>query len=69
MSKSITGLPATLQEGKLRQFEVLARVGSVINSSLDPKDVLNRVLAKAVRLLWNVCAHPATQDTRLLKTP
>jgi len=42
---------ATLQEGKLRQFEVLARVGSVINSSLDPKDVLNRVLDEAVRVM------------------
>jgi signal transduction histidine kinase len=30
---------------------VLARVSSVINSSLEPKDVLNRVLAEAVRVM------------------
>lgn len=42
---------ATSQERKLRQFEVLARVGSVINSSLEPKEVLNRVLAEAVRVM------------------
>ena len=39
------------QERKLRQFEVLARVSSVINSSLEPKEVLNRVLAEAVRIM------------------
>ncbi|HUJ10461.1 MAG TPA: GAF domain-containing protein [Verrucomicrobiae bacterium] len=39
------------QERKLRQFEVLARVSSVINSSLEPKEVLNRVLAEAVRVM------------------
>jgi signal transduction histidine kinase len=43
--------PATAQERKLHQFEVLARVSSVINSTLDPKEVLNRVLAEAVRVM------------------
>jgi signal transduction histidine kinase len=42
---------ATSQERKLRQFEVLARVSGVINSSLDPKEVLNRVLAEAARVM------------------
>jgi signal transduction histidine kinase len=42
---------ATSQQRKLRQFEVLARVGSVINSSLEPKEVLNRVLQEAVRVM------------------
>jgi signal transduction histidine kinase len=42
---------ATSQERKLRQFEVLARVSSVINSTLEPKEVLNRVLAEAVRVM------------------
>ena len=41
----------TSQERKFRQFEVLARVSSVINSSLEPKDVLNRVLREAVRVM------------------
>jgi signal transduction histidine kinase len=51
MSRLTVPQATTLQEGKLRQFEVLARVGSVINSSLDPKDVLDRVLAEAVRVM------------------
>jgi signal transduction histidine kinase len=51
MNKSTTGRPATLQERRLRQFEVLARVGSVINSTLEPKEVLNRVLGEAVRVM------------------
>jgi signal transduction histidine kinase len=51
MSRLTVPRATTLQEGKLRQFEVLARVGSVINSSLDPKDVLDRVLAEAVRVM------------------
>jgi len=42
---------ATSQEPRLRQFEVLARVSNVINSSLEPKDVLNRVLGEAVRVM------------------
>ena len=42
---------AISQERKLRQFEVLARVSSVINSTLEPKEVLNRVLAEAVRVM------------------
>ncbi len=42
---------STSQERKLRQFEVLARVSGVINSSLDPKEVLNRVLAEAARVM------------------
>src|ERR1039457_459758 len=51
MSKPTTGRPATGPERRLRQFEVLARVGSVINSTLEPKEVLNRVLAEAVRVM------------------
>jgi signal transduction histidine kinase len=51
MTRSTTRRAATSQERKLRQFEVLARVGSVINSSLEPKEVLNRVLAEAVRVM------------------
>ena len=42
---------ATSQERKLRQFELLARVSSVINSTLDPKEVLNRVIAEAVQAM------------------
>jgi signal transduction histidine kinase len=42
---------ATSQKRKLRQFEVLVRVSSVINSTLDPKEVLNRVLDEAVRVM------------------
>ena len=45
MSKSVTPRATTSQEGKLRQFELLARVSSVINSTLEPKEVLNRVIA------------------------
>jgi signal transduction histidine kinase len=41
----------TSQQRRLRQFEVLVRVSSVINSSLDPKEVLNRVLDEAVRVM------------------
>src|ERR1039457_6928437 len=41
----------TSQQRRLRQFEVLVRVSSVINSSLDPKEVLNRVLGEAVRVM------------------
>ena len=41
----------TLPEGKLRHFEVLARVGNVINSSLEPQEVLDRVLGEAVRVM------------------
>ncbi|MGA2603859.1 MAG: GAF domain-containing protein [Verrucomicrobiia bacterium] len=51
MVRSTTERPATPQERKLRQFEVLVRVSSVINSTLDPKEVLNRVLAEAVRVM------------------
>ena len=52
MSKSTMPRRAPIsQERKLRQFEVLARVSSVINSSLEPKEVLNRVLAEAVRVM------------------
>jgi GAF domain-containing protein len=41
----------TSPERKLRQFEVLARVSSVINSSLEPQEVLNCVLHEAVRVM------------------
>jgi signal transduction histidine kinase len=41
----------TSEQRRLRQFEVLVRVSSVINSSLDPKEVLNRVLDEAVRVM------------------
>jgi signal transduction histidine kinase len=51
MSRVTRPRAATSQERKLRQFEVLARVSSVINSSLEPKEVLNRVLAEAVRVM------------------
>src|SRR5580658_2220439 len=51
MSRSVTLRPATSQERKLRQFELLARVSSVINSTLEPKEVLNRVLAEAVQAM------------------
>jgi signal transduction histidine kinase len=51
MSRRKTLRPATPQERKLRQFKVLARVSSVINSTLEPKEVLNRVLAEAVRVM------------------
>ena len=51
MSRSTAGRPANPQEGKLRQFELLARVSSVINSTLEPKEVLNRVLAEAVQAM------------------
>src|SRR5664280_1936339 len=52
MSKSTIPRRAPIpQERKLRQFEVLARVSSVINSSLEPKEVLDRVLAEAVRVM------------------
>jgi signal transduction histidine kinase len=37
------------QAGKLRRLELLARVSSVINSSLEPQKVLNLVLREAVR--------------------
>ncbi len=39
------------QTAKLRHFELLARVGSVINSSLDPTRVLNLVLREAVEIM------------------
>ncbi len=42
---------ATSRERKLRQFELLARVSSVINSTLEPKEVLNRVIAEAVQAM------------------
>src|ERR1017187_10056649 len=45
------GRNTTSQQRKLRQFEVLVRVSSVINASLDPKEVLNRVLGEAVRVM------------------
>ena len=52
MSKSVTTRRAAVSRGReAHQFEVLARVSSVINSSLEPKDVLNRVLAEAVRVM------------------
>jgi signal transduction histidine kinase len=52
MSKSTMSRRALIPpERKLRQFEVLARVSSVINSSLEPKEVLDRVLAEAVRVM------------------
>jgi signal transduction histidine kinase/uncharacterized protein YigA (DUF484 family) len=41
----------TSEQRKLRQFEVLVRVSSVINSTLEPEEVLNRVLAEAVRVM------------------
>jgi signal transduction histidine kinase len=39
------------QPERLRRFELLARVSSVINSSLDPKTVLNLVLREAVNIM------------------
>ena len=52
MSKTVkTRRVPVSQERKLRHFAVLARVSSVINSSLDPKEVLNRVLTEAVRVM------------------
>jgi signal transduction histidine kinase len=36
---------------KLRNYQLLARVGAAINSSLDPTAVLNLVLAEAVRIM------------------
>jgi len=51
MSRPKTTPTATAQERKLHQFQVLARVSSVINSTLDPEEVLNRVLAEAVRVM------------------
>jgi signal transduction histidine kinase len=39
------------QPDRLRRFELLARVSSVINSSLDPKTVLNLVLREAVDIM------------------
>jgi len=51
MSRVTKPRGATPQERRLRQFEVLARVSSVINSTLEPKEVLNRVLAEAVRVM------------------
>jgi len=51
MSRVTKARGATPQERRLRQFEVLARVSSVINSTLEPKEVLNRVLAEAVRVM------------------
>ena len=39
------------QTAKLRHFELLARVGNVINSSLDPTRVLNLVLREAVEIM------------------
>jgi signal transduction histidine kinase len=41
----------TSEQRKLRQFEVLVRVSSVINSTLEPEEVLNRVLGEAVRVM------------------
>jgi signal transduction histidine kinase len=51
MSRSVTPRAVSSQERKLRQFELLARVSSVINSTLEPKEVLNRVLAEAVQAM------------------
>ncbi len=51
MSRPKPKHPATAEEGKLRQFELLARVSSVINSTLEPKEVLNRVLGEAVQAM------------------
>jgi signal transduction histidine kinase len=39
------------QPDRLRRFELLARVSSVINSSLEPKTVLNLVLREAVDIM------------------
>jgi hypothetical protein len=39
------------QAEKLRHFQVLARVSNVINSSLEPKKVLELVLSEAVRVM------------------
>jgi signal transduction histidine kinase len=39
------------QATKLRHYELLARVGSVINSSLEPAKVLNLVLREAVEIM------------------
>jgi signal transduction histidine kinase len=39
------------QTAKLRHFELLARVGSVINSSLEPTRVLNLVLRETVEVM------------------
>jgi len=36
---------------KLRNYQLLARVSNVINSSLDPKEVLNLVLREAVKIM------------------
>ncbi len=60
---------ATSQDRKLRQFEVLARVGSVINSSLEPQEVLNRVLQEAVRVMQATSGSIAIVDphTQLLE--
>jgi signal transduction histidine kinase len=41
---------STAQDGKLRRFQLLARVSRVINSSLDPNKVLNLVLREAVAI-------------------
>lgn len=42
---------ASSSDEKLRHFQLLARVSNVINSSLDPKKVLNLVLREAVRMM------------------
>jgi signal transduction histidine kinase len=42
---------ASNQAEKLRHFQVLARVSNVINSSLEPKKVLELVLSEAVRVM------------------
>lgn len=41
----------TATERKLRNYQLLARVSNAINSSLDPKEVLNLVLTEAVRIM------------------
>jgi signal transduction histidine kinase len=60
---------ATPSERKLRQFEVLARVSSVINSSLEPQEVLDRVLREAVRVMQATSGSIAIIDphTQLLE--
>jgi signal transduction histidine kinase len=46
-----TRLVPTAAEQKLRHYELLARVGQVINSTLEPAQVLDLVLREAVQLM------------------
>ena len=43
--------PARGLEKRLRRFELLARVSQAINSSLEPEEVLNRVVREAVDIM------------------